>query len=190
MKVGLFFGSFNPIHLGHTEIIRYFSRQNIFGQIWVVVSPLNPFKKENDLIGGHHRLNMVRQAVKEMNHVMVCDIEFQLPTPSYTYKSLKALSKSYPDHHFELILGSDAVASLPLWKNHTEIIDHYHIHIFPRKNDGEKTLQTIKSTHYPVKKINLSSSMIRNRMKAKKSIKAMVCQDVWRYGESAGFFYK
>ena len=188
IEVGLFFGSFNPIHLGHEEIIRYFSNRPSFDEIWVIPSPHNPRKKASDLIAAGCRLHMARLAVEGLDKVRICDIEFHLPTPSYTYLTLQALAQAYGDHHFSILVGSDTAKGLHLWKRYDEIVTQYPVHSYPRDRIQAAVLRCAQYTEHRAKRIDISSSDIRRRLDAGQSIQSMVSPAVWRYGKEIGVF--
>jgi nicotinate-nucleotide adenylyltransferase len=135
MKIGLFFGSFNPVHNGHLAIARYLNLKTWFDQIWMVVSPNNPFKEKDDLIEANHRLNMVKLAIQDEPFLWACDVEFYLPIPSYTIDTLHELEKQYTNHQFSLIIGADNWANFYQWKNYQEILNKYQIYVYPRNRE-------------------------------------------------------
>ena len=140
MKVGLYFGSFNPVHNGHLAIAKFLNEKKLFDQIWLVVSPNNPLKNEEELMAEHQRLNLVKAAIQDEPYLRACDVEFALPKPSYTIDTLHILEKQYPDYTFSLILGADNLQHFRQWKNYKEILEHYLIYVYPR---GEKTDETV-----------------------------------------------
>ena len=117
MKIGLFFGSFNPVHHGHLIIAQHLLGETDLEQIWMVVSPQNPFKQSNQLLNEYQRLHLVRLATEKTSDIRAVDIEFRLPKPSYTINTLTYLQEKYPQHTFSLIMGSDSIQNLPKWKN-------------------------------------------------------------------------
>ena len=129
---GLFFGSFNPIHNGHLSIARYLLEKRYCEKIWFVLSPQNPWKEEQDLLDEQKRLEMVREAIAGENAMEVCDIEFRMPRPSYTYQTLRKLKKMYPDRGFALIIGGDNLKNFQYWKNHQEILEECVLLVYPR----------------------------------------------------------
>lgn len=132
MNVGLFFGSFNPIHAGHLIIAGYMAGFTELDRVWLVVSPHNPLKKKEDLVNAYDRLEMARLAVEDAGNIEVSDIEFSLPKPSYTIDTLTHLRERYPRYRFSLIMGSDNLLSLRKWKNYELILRDYHILVYPR----------------------------------------------------------
>jgi len=131
-KIGLFFGSFNPIHNGHLAIAACLNTKNLFDEIWMVVSPNNPLKDKNDLWDENVRFEMVKLAIRDYPYLRACDAEFSLPKPSYTINTLNFLENQYPTHQFSLILGEDNLADFHLWKNYEEILERYIIYVYPR----------------------------------------------------------
>jgi len=144
-KIGLFFGSFNPIHNGHLAIAACLNTKNLFDEIWMVVSPNNPLKDKNDLWDENVRFEMVKLAIQDYSYLRACDAEFSLPKPSYTINTLNFLENQYPTHQFSLILGEDNLANFHLWKNYEEILERYMIYVYPR---GENLIEkNIAHTH-------------------------------------------
>lgn len=134
MKVGLFFGSFNPVHTGHMIIAHYMAEYTDLEQVWIIVSPQNPFKKKDTLANDYDRLHLVHLAIGDHLHLRASNIEFNLPKPSYTIDTLTYLHEKYPEHEFCLIMGGDNLASLPKWKNYEQILAHHHIYVYSRPN--------------------------------------------------------
>lgn len=132
MKIGLFFGSFNPIHVGHLIIANHFLNETDLDKIWMVVSPQNPLKSEHSLLNEYHRLHLVQLATENDNRIKASDVEFSLPRPSYTCDTLIHLQEKYPEHHFVVIMGSDSFQNIHRWKNYTFITNHYPIYIYDR----------------------------------------------------------
>jgi nicotinate-nucleotide adenylyltransferase len=141
-KIGLYFGSFNPIHIGHLIIAEYFANQSDFDEIWLVVSPHNPLKQQNELAPDFHRLEMVKMAIGDNPILKACDFEFHLSKPSYTIQTLDALKVEYPDHQFSMICGQDTINSIHLWKDFNKILDAFPIFVFPR-------FAAVDSTSFP-----------------------------------------
>lgn len=189
MKIGLFFGSFNPIHLGHSRVIQHFLSLNLFDRIWIIVSPQNPLKENSDLIPPHHRLNMVHTALKDMDRTVVCDIEFRRSQPSYTFDTLRFLRRKHPTYRFDLIVGGDVSASLHQWKNASEITDHHHIHIYPRNGIKHHNLPSEVTTRHIAKEIEMSASLVRSAsQKTKPKIDKLLHKEVWKYGQDHQLF--
>lgn len=185
MKVGLFFGSFNPVHTGHLVIAEFILEFSDLSEIWFVVSPQNPLKSPDDLEKDEHRLNMVRLAVHENNpRLKACDIEMSMPRPSYTIDTLRKLGEQHPTNHFVIIIGSDTLHTLPQWKGYNELISQYDFLVYPRDCNAYK--QDFPSERFslvdaPV--IGISSTFIRSIIAKGKDVLGYVPDDVWDYIE-------
>ncbi|HEX7868942.1 MAG TPA: nicotinate (nicotinamide) nucleotide adenylyltransferase, partial [Chryseobacterium sp.] len=131
-KIGLFFGSFNPIHIGHLILANYILENSDMNELWFVVSPQNPFKEKKSLLNDHNRLEMVELAIKNYPEMRASNIEFSLPTPSYTIDTLTYLKEKHPDYSFSLIMGEDNLESLHKWKNSDLLVKNHHIIVYPR----------------------------------------------------------
>lgn len=174
MEIGLFFGSFNPIHHGHLIIANHILNNNIVDELWIIVSPQNPFKKSAGLLNENHRLNLVKTAVEEEKKIKANNIEFKLPKPSYTINTLTYLKEKYPQHQFSIIMGSDGFQNLPKWKNATVIIENYPILIY--KRPGFEIIEThgARVTIMDAPLLEISSTLIRKLIKENKSIRYLV----------------
>ncbi|MFD1164131.1 nicotinate (nicotinamide) nucleotide adenylyltransferase [Sphingobacterium daejeonense] len=171
-KVGLFFGSFNPIHIGHLIIANYMANYTTLDEVWFVVSPQNPFKDKKSLGNMYDRLEMVNLAIEGSENLRACDIEFSLPQPSYTIDTLTHLAEKYPNKDFLLIMGEDNLQGLMKWKNADIILRDYKIIVYPRPgyNAGEmKEHPSVLMTDTPV--MELSSTFLRNAIREGKSVK-------------------
>lgn len=191
MKIGLFFGSFNPIHTGHMVLANYMLEYTDLDKIWFIVSPHNPLKQKNSLLHEHHRLQMVALAIGDNNKMKASNIEFDLPQPSFTVNTLAYLKERYPDNDFVLIMGTDNLESFHKWKNYEEILKNYELYVYPRPCFSGGAL----STHNRVKLVNaplmeLSSTGIRNAIKDKKDVRYFVPHDVWEYIKEMHFYEK
>ena len=187
MHIGLYFGSFNPVHKGHIAIAEYMYQQFEFDKIWWVVSPSNPLKKETDLLDEHTRFQLVKLAIKDKKQFVASDIEFQMEKPSYTYLTLRKIQKEYPQHTFSLILGGDSINNIKLWKNYEEILQNYTIYIYPRSEKGGNSIEkNIIYTNPPL--LNISSTMIREKIKNKEDISGFVCEDVIKMIENENLY--
>lgn len=165
MRTALFFGSFNPIHNGHIAIAGYIVEHASIDDLWFVVSPQNPLKESQVLAPEEHRLEMVRLALREFPKLSVCDVEFQMPRPSYTIDTLNYLKNKYPDREFVVIMGSDSIESIGLWKNYIELINNNRIIVYPRLGTNLDTIKekySIEIVQAPI--IELSSTFIRNSL--------------------------
>ena len=175
MKIGLYFGSFNPIHNGHLAIVRFLIQQDLFEQIWMVVSPNNPLKDKDDLWNENDRLNMVKLAIQDISYLHTCDVEFSLPTPSYTIDALHCLKKQYPNDEFSLILGADNMQNFHKWKNYEEILDRYMIYVYPRSQSKvtERSRSRIAHPHVvylDAPLLQISATDIRALLQQKKPV--------------------
>ncbi|MBE7176759.1 MAG: nicotinate-nucleotide adenylyltransferase [Mucilaginibacter polytrichastri] len=166
MKIGLFFGSFNPIHTGHLIIAQYMAGFTTLDKVWLVVSPQNPFKTPEGLINMYDRLEMAKLATEQADRIEVSDIELHLPTPSYTVDTLAHLAERYPQHEFSIIMGEDNLASLRKWKNYEIILRDYSVFVYPRPGAKAHTFgdhPKISVTDTPL--IEISSTFIRKALK-------------------------
>jgi nicotinate-nucleotide adenylyltransferase len=191
MKIGLYFGSFNPIHIGHLIIANQLVENSDLDQIWFVVTPHNPFKKKSTLLDNHHRLEMVYLATKDYDTLKESDIEFNLPQPNYTVNTLAYLTEKYPEKEFSLIMGEDNLKSFHKWKNYQVILDHHNIYVYPRISDGKVETQFDnhpKIHHVEAPIMEISSTLIRNSIKAGKNIKPLLPEHVWSYLDEMNFY--
>jgi nicotinate-nucleotide adenylyltransferase len=192
MKIGLYFGTFNPIHIGHLIIANHMAEHSDLDQIWLVVTPHNPHKQKNTLLDDYHRLHMVHLATEDFPKIKPSDIEFKLPQPNYTINTLVHLQEKHPNYEFSLIMGEDNLNSLHKWKNYEAILQHHHIYVYPRLHSGE--INTQFENHPKIHKINapvvqLSSTFIRENIKNDKNVIPMLPHKVWEYVEH-NLFYK
>lgn len=173
-KVGIFGGSFNPIHTGHIALAKSLCQQAGLDEVWLMVSPMNPFKKEaTDLLTDKLRLEMAEQAVADEPKLKACDYEFHMPKPSYTWHTLQALSQDFPNVDFTLLIGGDNWVSFDKWFHHEDILSHNPIVVYPRKGcDIGKVPSGVTIVETPL--LNISSTEIRQRIKEGKSIHGMV----------------
>ncbi|WP_430814690.1 nicotinate (nicotinamide) nucleotide adenylyltransferase [Carboxylicivirga sp. RSCT41] len=181
-SVGLFFGSFNPIHIGHLALANYMLAFEDLDEIWFVVSPQNPFKKTDDLLGAEHRVEMVRRATKKQENYRVEDIELSLPIPSYTIDTLKALNSRHANCRFSIIMGADNILNFNKWKAADEIIKNSRLLVYPRRNYTikEKDLPAnCKLTNAPL--VELASTEIRSWIKAGKMIPFLIPEAAFEY---------
>ncbi|MTI22002.1 nicotinate-nucleotide adenylyltransferase [Fulvivirga sp. RKSG066] len=175
MKVGLFFGSFNPIHMGHMIIANVMATTTDLDEVWFVVSPQNPFKKRESLLHEFDRIDMVNAAIHDNYHLRATDVEFNMPKPSYTIDTLTYLSEKHPQHTFKLIIGEDNLKSFPKWKNSDLILDLYGLYVYPRphaKPSDLKNHANVKLVEAPM--IDISATFIRKCIKDNRSIKYLV----------------
>lgn len=182
MKIGLFFGSFNPLHYGHLQLATHFLKHSPIEEIWLVVSPQNPLKNNELSVNAHQRLEMVTLAVNEVPGLKVCDIEFSLPHPSYTIHTLEALSATYTDQSFIILLGADSLATFDKWKDYRNILESYPLLVYPRNNvrstpfDGFPSVQWIDAPE-----IDISSTEIRRRIANGEPFCHLVPPAVYKY---------
>ena len=148
MKIGLFFGSFNPIHIGHMAIANYMAEFTDLNQVWFVVSPQSPLKKKTSLLADHHRLQLVRLAIGDSLKYKASNIEFQLPKPSFTVNTLAHLTEKYPQHSFCLIMGSDNLNTFHKWKNYEHILNEHQLYIYPRPDSDGGSLKDHPNVKY------------------------------------------
>jgi nicotinate-nucleotide adenylyltransferase len=190
-KIGLFFGSFNPIHVGHLVIAEYMAEFTDLKQVWFVISPQNPLKPSKSLLAENQRIKMVRMAIEYDNRFKASSVEFDMPRPSYTINTLTYLSEKHPDTDFVLIMGMDNLVTLHKWKNFEQILKNYQIYIYPRKEvhplpkEFEKH-PSVKITEAPV--MELSSTFIRNSIKEKKEVRYMMPASVAEYVKEMHFY--
>ncbi len=190
-KVGLYFGTFNPIHSGHLIIANYMVEFSELDEVWMVVTPHNPFKKKSSLLDNHHRLEMVYKACEDYPKLKPSDIEFGLPQPNYTVKTLIQLEEKYPDLEFALIMGEDNLKSFHKWKNYEVILERYSIFVYPRISIGlveNEFIDHEKITRVPAPIIELSSTFIRKAVKEGKNIRPMLPEKVWDYLDKMNFY--
>jgi nicotinate-nucleotide adenylyltransferase len=189
MKVGLYFGSFNPIHHGHLIIANYMLQNSDLDQIWLVVSPQNPFKQSSSLLNSYNRLNLVQLAIEPEPKLKASDIEFRLPQPSYTVNTLAYLQEKYPTHQFAIIMGSDSFENLSKWKNYEFILQHCPIYVYRRP--GHEVINnfpqaTITVMDAPL--LQISATHIRNNIKQGQSIRYLVPDKVLEEIERNGYY--
>lgn len=175
MKIGLYFGSFNPIHHGHLIIANHIYHNTELDQIWLVVSPQNPFKQNHQLLNEYHRLHLVQLAIAGEDHLRSSDIEFKLPKPSYTIDTLAYLGEKYPQHQFSIIVGSDSFQNIPRWKNGDIILRDYPIYVYQRPNFLVTDRSIAKEAYLlDAPLLELSSTYIRQLIKEKKSVRFLL----------------
>lgn len=189
MQIGLFFGSFNPVHIGHLVLANYMLEFTPLEEIWFVVSPQNPFKEKNSLLDQNQRLYLVNLAVEDHPRMRTSNIEFALPQPSYTIHTLVHLKEKYPHHKFSLLLGQDILKSFSKWKNHEEILKHHDLYVYPRSGAEPSEFDNHPKVHItqaPV--IEVSSTFIREGIKAKKDLRFFLPMKVWEEVERSDLY--
>jgi nicotinate-nucleotide adenylyltransferase len=190
MKIGLYFGSFNPVHIAHLIIANHVLNETEIEKIWFVVSPQNPFKEEAGLLNEFHRLHLVRVATEDDNRIKASDIEFGLPKPSYTVNTLAYLTEKHPEHEFCIIMGSDSFQNLHKWKNYEVIIKNYAVYVYNRPGfePENKTGAKLQVLNAPL--LQLSATQIRKYIREGKSIRYMVPEKVLEEIERGGYYKK
>lgn len=189
MKIGLFFGSYNPIHIGHTIIANYMAYYTSLDQVWLVVSPHNPLKTKSDLIDVYDRLEMAKLATENSTKIKVSDIELHLPQPSYTIDTLTYLHEKYPEHEFVLIMGSDNLNTLKKWKNYEQLLKNYPIYVYPRAKEINPEFRDhphITITNTPL--MELSATFIRQAIRDKKNVDYFLDWKVKEFIEAKGLY--
>ncbi len=193
MKVGLYFGTFNPIHVGHLTIANHLAEFSDLDQVWFVVTPHSPFKKKSTLLDDNHRYQMVLRATEDYPKLKPSDIEFKLPQPNYTINTLVHLEEKYPDHKFCLIMGEDNLKSFHKWKNYELILENHEIYVYPRVSNAKVESRFeghSKIIHVDAPIMELSSTFIRKAIKDKKNIRPMLPEHVWQYLDEMNFYKK
>jgi len=196
-RIGLYFGSFNPVHIGHLAIAGYMTEFTGLEQVWFVVSPHNPLKKKETLLEDHHRLYMTQLAIGDNDKLKASDIEFRLPVPSYTIDTLTYLKEKYPKHKFCLVMGEDNLYTLHKWKNAVELLKEHPVYVYPRPDSVKPSSaileQIIKSAeiHFvnaPI--MDISGTFIRNEIKHGKDMSYYLSPTVWKYIREMHFYEK
>jgi nicotinate-nucleotide adenylyltransferase len=197
LKVGLYFGSFNPVHIGHIAIAGYMLEFTEIEEVWFVISPHNPLKKKETLLDNYQRLYMANLAIGSNDRIRASDIEFKLPVPSYTIDTLAYLEEKFPKCNFSLIMGEDNLYSLHKWKNALELVRKYPVYVYPRphtKKPANPMLELILSkAHVSTVKaplMEISGTFIRNSIKKGKNMSYFLPAPVWKYIEEMHFYEK
>ena len=192
-NIGLYFGTFNPIHIGHLIIANHMVENSDLDEIWMVVTPHNPFKKKSTLLDNHHRLEMVYLATKEYDKIKPSDIEFNLRQPNYTINTLAHITEKFPNHNFSLIMGEDNLKSFHKWRNYEAILEDYNVYVYPRISEGiveNQFKEHIKIQRVDAPIVQVSSTMIRKGIQTKKNIKPLLSTKVWDYVDEMNFYKK
>lgn len=196
-KIGLFFGSFNPVHIGHLAIAGYMKEFTDLDQVWFVVSPQNPLKKKGTLLADHHRLYLVELAIGDNDALKPSDIEFRRPVPSYTIDTMAWLTEKFPQHRFVLVMGEDNLYTLHKWKNAMELIKRYTVYVYPRPDADKKenimldellAKATVKWVNAPL--MDISGTFVRNGIRKGKNMSYFVHPAVWKYIVDMHFYEK
>ena len=188
-KIGLFFGSFNPIHIGHMVIANWFVEYTDLDKVWFVVSPQNPFKEKKSLLADHHRLALVRAAVDDDPRFWVTDIEFKMPKPSYTIDTLTYLVEKYPEKEFVIIAGGDQLPTFDKWKNPDVILELYKMYVYARPGfEGGEFAAHPSVQIFQTPQMDISSTFIRKSIAQGKDMRYMLPNKVWEYIQEMHFY--
>lgn len=187
-KIGLFFGSFNPIHIGHLAIANYMLEFTDLNKIWFVISPHNPLKQKSTLLADYHRFEMVYKAIEEDFDMKAIDIEFRMPQPSYTIDTLTRLDEKYEQYEFVVIMGGDSLESLPKWKNYEAMLEEYQLYVYQRPGAQYPERLHANVRLYEAPQMEISASFIRNAIKSGKDIRYFLPAKVWEYIKEMHFY--
>ncbi|MGI9527213.1 MAG: nicotinate (nicotinamide) nucleotide adenylyltransferase [Weeksellaceae bacterium] len=190
MKVGLFFGSFNPVHIGHLILANHILEYSDIDELWFVITPRSPFKKNESLADDYQRLHMVNLAIDEYEHMRTSKVEFDMPQPNYTVHTLAKLREDYPQHSFTLIMGEDNLTHLHKWKNAAYLVENYDILVYPRLHKSKKkpkvSMDRITMVDAPI--IEISSTAIRQAYKDGKNTKPLLPNKVYTYLDGSNLY--
>ncbi|WP_010251213.1 nicotinate (nicotinamide) nucleotide adenylyltransferase [Myroides injenensis] len=194
MKVGLYFGTFNPIHVGHLVIANHMVQYTDLDEVWMVVTPHSPLKKKKGLLEDFHRIHMVNLATTDYDYIKPSDIEFNLPQPNYTINTMAHLHERYPKYEFALLMGQDNLDSFPKWKNYEVLLERYSIYVYPRIFEDRMESNPLLShpnihlvENAPI--MEISATFIRDSIKNGKNIEPLLDKEVWKYIDH-NLFYK
>lgn len=193
MKIGLYFGSFNPIHIGHIIVANYTLEHTDIDEIWLIISPQNPFKKNKKLLDKNYRLMLTKNAINKYHNIKTSNIEFELPIPSYSYKTLKIITHSYQNNDFAIVMGYKNFLSLNKWKNYKKIIKKFQIYTYPEDTKNNYIIQHYNNNNKILTKapvFNISSSLIRKLIKKNKNIDFLIPYEIIKYKNFINKFYK
>lgn len=193
MKVGLYFGTFNPIHVGHLIIANHLVEYSDLDEVWFVVTPQSPDKRRKTLLDNHHRLELVFRALEEYPKLKPSDIEFKLSQPNYTVHTLAHITDKYPEKLFSLIMGEDNIRGFHKWKNYEVILENHEIYVYPRISNSLKKsplLEHIKVHKIDAPIVQISSTLIRDGIKNNKNVRPMLSEKVWHYIDEMNFYKK
>ena len=191
MRIGLYFGTFNPIHVGHIIIANHMVEFSDLDEVWFVVTPQSPHKKKRSLLDNYHRYQLVYLAVEDYPKLRPSDIEFKLPQPNYTVHTLAQMTEKYPKKEFCLIMGEDNLKTLHRWKNYETIIEHHDLYVYPRIGSEKAKNQfrdhaKVHQVDAPV--IQISATHIRRSIKQNKNVRALLPREVWKYIDEMNFY--
>nr|WP_320023475.1 nicotinate (nicotinamide) nucleotide adenylyltransferase [uncultured Draconibacterium sp.] len=190
LTIGLYFGSYNPVHIGHLAIANYMVEYTDIDQLWFVVSPHNPLKKKNNLLADYQRLELVHRAIDDDGRFRASNIEFSLPKPSYTVDTLAYLKDQYPNYHFKILMGSDNLESFHKWKNYEVILEEFGVIVYPRPGFDPDNVQVEKNITIAkgAPLMEVSSSFIRKAIKKGKDVRHFLPQKSWEYLDEMNFY--
>lgn len=191
MKIGLFFGSFNPVHVGHLIIANHIVENSDLDEVWMVVTPHNPLKKKQSLLDDHHRYQLVLEATEDYPKIKPSNIEFGLPQPNYTINTLIYLGEKYPEHHFNLIMGRDNLNSFKKWKNYDRILEYHDLYVYPRVTASSTIPELFNHERVhlidaPI--VEISSTAIRKAIKEGKNVRPLMPYRAWSYLDEMNFY--
>lgn len=189
MKIGLLFGTFNPVHNGHIAIADYMVEHADLQEVWMIVSPQNPLKNSDSLLPEDERLNMVNLAIGNYKKIKTSDVEFDLPKPSYTINTLRHLREKFPQHEFVIIMGADNLEIFKKWKGYEKILDAHKIYVYPRQSsDGGELKNHPRVKFIPAPLMQISATFIRKSIKEKKDVRSMLDENVLSYIKKMHFY--
>lgn len=191
MKIGLYFGTFNPIHIGHLAIANYMLEFGEIDQLWFVISPQSPFKQKLSMLDDYQRLELVNRAIEGDQRMKASSIEFKLPKPSYTIDTLTYLQEEFPMHQFSILMGSDNLKFFRKWKNYELILENYQVLVYPRPGFDSKSFmkhRNIQLVDAPI--MDISATFIRGAIKAGKDIRHFIPEKAWQYIAEMNFYKK
>ncbi len=191
-NIGLFFGTFNPIHVGHLAIANHMVEFSDLDEVWFVVTPHSPFKKKSSLLDDHHRYQLAQIAVEDYPKLRASNIEFKLPQPNYTVNTLAHIAEKYPKDRFHLIMGEDNLKSFHKWKNYEVILAHHDIYVYPRVY-RDRVAETRFDEHDKIHKVDapimeISATFIRKSIRDKKNVRPLLPHTVWQYIDEMNFY--
>lgn len=188
MHIGLYFGSFNPVHIGHLIVASHIVENVDIDKIWFVISPHNPLKESHSLLNEYDRLHLVNLAIEENNKFRASNVEFHLPKPSYTIDTLTYLSEKFPLEKFSVIMGSDSFQNIHRWKNYEQLLAKYPVIVYNRPGFEVTETHGANITQVQAPLLEISSTFIRKQIKEGKSIRYIVPDAVWKYVEESGYY--